>query len=215
MRPGVGGVVRDIHGDIADHLNALRVGVAHDVLPGKLKAVLKVGLNVRLLGKSAVGEERGLPSLELSGPLVARHAAGELLDGHKGAVGFEPGALLGYVVAVGDIGARTAGGLPAHIVGAELGLGLGQKVDVARKGRGAGVGGVKEVGGINRQHLPVAEAHGGEVVDKALGGRTQGARTAILGGERRDVADHARTRLERLLESLVGVERDHGGAKGP
>ena len=104
------------------------------------------------------------------------------------------------------VGILAAVGLPGSKVGSQLLVALGQQVDIACKGRGAGVGGAEEVGWIDGQDL--AHAHGGQMVDKATRGRTDCAGFAVIGRHRGDVAHDARAVIERLLQALLGMVID-------
>ncbi len=147
---------------------------------------------------------------------MARGAVIKLLDGCEGAVRREPLGVLVRERNVVRIARGAAGGEPCAVVGLELLGALGEQVDVARKGRGTGIGRAERVGGVYRQELPVLHAHIGQVVHKAVGVGADGA--GGLAGRARhrgDVADHARAGAERLLQADVGVEVHHGGAERP
>ena len=106
------------------------------------------------------------------------------------------------------VGILAAAGLPGDEVGSQLLVALGQQVDIACKGRGAGVGGAEEVRGIDGQDLPVTHAHGGQVVDKTTRGRTDCAGLAVIGRHRGDMAHDACAMIERLLQALLGMVID-------
>ena len=106
------------------------------------------------------------------------------------------------------VGILAAVSLPCSKVGGQLLVTLGQQVNIARKGRRPSVRGAEEVCGIDGQDLPVAHAHGGQMVDKATRGRTDCAGLTVIGRHRGDVAHNARAMIERLLQALLGMVID-------
>ena len=52
--PDVGGIIRDVHGDITDHPDAVLMGVGKNLAPCGIEAILEVCLRLRLCGKAIV-----------------------------------------------------------------------------------------------------------------------------------------------------------------
>ena len=141
-------------------------------------------------------------------PIVARQPLKVLLYRHVDAVLLEPIGIAMFKRRVQRVGILAAAGLPGDEVGSQLLVALGQQVNIACKGRGPGIGGAEEVRRINGQDLPIAHAHGGQMVDKATRGRTDCAGLAVIGRHRGDVAHDARAVIERLLQALLGMVID-------
>ena len=106
------------------------------------------------------------------------------------------------------VGILATAGFPDLKVGGQLLVALGQQVDIACKGRRTSVRGAEEVRRVDGQDLPVAHAHGGQMVDKATRGRADRAGLAVVGRHRGDMAHDARAVIERLLQALLGVMID-------
>ena len=208
LAPRVGRIIRNIHGDIADDLDALLVCIVHELAPGQVKAILHVRLQLGLFVEALVIDQVLVVARDICRPIVARQSLKVLLYRHVDAVLLEPIGVAMFKRRVQRIGILAAAGLPGDEVGSQLLVTLGQQVDIACKGRGTGVGGAEEVRGIDGQDLPVAHAHGGQVVDKATRGRTDCAGLAVIGRNRGDVAHDARTMIERLLQALLGMVID-------
>ena len=141
-------------------------------------------------------------------PIVARLALKVLLNGRVDAVFLEPIGVAMFKRGVERIGIFAATDLPSLKVGRQLLLALGQQVNIARKGRRPGVRGAEEVRWVDRQDLPVAHAHSGQMVDKATRGCADRAGLAVIGRYRGDMAHNARAVIERLLQALLGMVID-------
>ena len=98
---------------------------------------------------------------DIGWPIMARFAFKVLLDGHVDAVLLEPVGIAMLKRGVERIGVLAATRLPSRKIGRQLLMALGQQVDIAGKGRRAGVRGAEEVRRVDGQNLPVAHAHGG------------------------------------------------------
>ena len=71
------------------------------------------------------------------------------------------------------------------------------------------------IGGIYGQELPIAHAHVGEMIDEPLCVCAERAERSFFRRRNRgDVTEHAHTCIERLLQTLVLMEIDDGGAVG-
>ena len=140
---------------------------------------------------------------------MARFAFKVLLDGHVDAVLLEPVGIAMLKRGVERVGILATAGFPDLKVGGQLLMALWQQVDIARKGRRTGVRGAEEVRGVDRQNLPIAHAHCGQMVDKATRGRADRAGLAVVGRHRGDMAHDARAVIERLLQALLGVVIDN------
>ena len=210
LAPRVGRIVRDIHRDIADDLDALLVRIVHELAPGKVKAVLHVRLQLCLVVETLVVNQMLVVARDIGRPIVARLALKVLLNGHVDAVLLEPIGIAMFKRGVQRIGILAAAGLPGLKVGGQLLVALGQQVDIACKGRRTGVRGAEEVRRVDRQNLPVMHAHSGQMVDKATRGSADRTRLAIVSRYRGDVAYDARAVIERLLQTLLGVVIDDG-----
>ena len=141
-------------------------------------------------------------------PIVARQSLKVLLYRHVDAVLLEPVGVAMLKRRVQRVGILAAAGLPSLKVGSQFLLAFGQQVDIARKGRRPSVRGAEEVRRVDRQNLPVAHTHSGQVVDKATRGHANRARLAVVGGHRGDMAHDARAVIERLLQALLGMVID-------
>ena len=130
---------------------------------------------------------------------MARLTLKVLFDGHVDAVLFEPVGIAMFKCGVQRIGILATAGFPDLKVGGQLLMRLRQQVDIACKGRRAGVRGAEEVRRVDGQDLPVAHAHSGQMVDKATRGRADRAGLAVVGRHRGDMAHDARAVIERLL----------------
>ena len=56
--PGIGGVIRDVHGNIADNANAALVGVALELAPLAVKTILREGVIACALPIGGIVEDR-------------------------------------------------------------------------------------------------------------------------------------------------------------
>ena len=145
---------------------------------------------------------------DIGRPIVTRFTFKVLLDGHVDAVLLEPIGVAMFKRRVERVCILAATGLPSLKVGRQFHLALGQQVNIARKGRRPSVRGAEEVGRVDRQNLPVAHAHSGQMVDKATRGCADRAGLAVVGGHRGDMAHDARAVIERLLQALLGMVID-------
>ena len=187
--------------------------IVHELAPGQVKAVLHVRLQLRLVVETLVVNQMLVVARDIGRPIVTRFAFKVLLDGHVDAVLLEPIGVAMFKRRVQRIGILTATGLPSLKVGRQLLLALGQQVNIARKGRRPSVWGAEEVRRVDRQNLPVAHAHSGQMVDKATGGCADRAGLAVIGRHRGDVAHDARAVIERLLQTLLGMVIDNRRAQ--
>ena len=206
--PRICRIVGHVHRNIADDLDALLVCIVHELAPGQVKAVLHVSLQLCLVVETFIVDQMLVVARNICRPIVARFAFKVLFDGHIDAVLLEPVGVAMFKRRVQRVGILAAVGLPGDEVGSQLLVALGQQVDIACKGRRAGIRGAEEVRRIDGQDLPVAHAHGGQVVDKATRGRTDCAGLAIVGRYRGDVTNDTRAVIERLLQTLLGVVID-------
>ncbi len=71
LAPRVGRIVRDIHGDIADDLDALLVRIVHELAPGKVKAILHVRLQFGLVVEALVIYQVLVVARDICRPIVA------------------------------------------------------------------------------------------------------------------------------------------------
>ena len=209
LAPRVGRIVRDVHRNVADNLDALLVRVVHELAPGQVKAILHVCLQLGLVVEALIVNQMLVVARDIGRPIMARFAFKVLLDGHVDAVLLEPVGIAMLKRRVQRVGIFATAGLPDLKVGRQLLMALWQQVDIARKGRRPGVRGAEEVRWVDRQNLPVAHAHSGQMVDKATRGRADRAGLAVVGRHRRDVAHDARAVIERLLQALLGVVIDN------
>ena len=208
LAPCIGRIVRDIHRDIADDLDALLVRIVHELAPGQVKAVLHIRLQLCLVVETLVVNQVLVVARDICRPIVARLALKVLLDGHVDAVLLEPIGVAMFKRRVERVCILTATGLPGSKVGRQLLLAFGQQVYIACKGRRSSVRGAEEVRRVDGQDLPVAHAHSGQMVDKATGGCADRAGLAVVGGHRGYVAHDARAVIERLLQALLGMVID-------
>ena len=183
--------------------------VIHELAPGQVKAVLHVRLQLRLVVEALVVDQMLVVACDIGRPIVTRLTLKVFFDGHVDAVFLEPVGIAMLKRGVERIGILATAGFPDLKVGGQLLMRLRQQVDIACKGRRAGVGGAEEVRRVDGQDLPVAHAHGGQMVDKATRGRADRARFAVIGRHRGDVAHDARAVIERLLQALLGMVIDN------
>ena len=158
--------------------------------------------------EALVVDQMLIVSHDICRPIVARYALKVLFDGHIDAVLLEPIGIAMLKRGIQRIGIFAAAGLPGLKVGGQLLLVLGQQVDIACKGRRTGVRGAEEVRGVDGENLPVAHAHGGQMVDKTTRGCADRTGLAIVGRYRGDVTNDTRAVIERLLQTLLGVVID-------
>ena len=182
--------------------------IVHKLAPSKVKAILHVRLQLGLVVEALVIDQVLVVARDIRRPIVARQSLKVLLYRHVDAVLLEPVGVAMFKRRVQRVGILAAAGLPGDEVGGQLLVALGQQVDIACKGRRTGVGGAEEVRRVDGQDLPVAHAHGGQMVDKATRGRTDCAGLAVIGRHRGDVAYDARAVVERLLQALLGMVID-------
>ncbi len=182
--------------------------VIHKLAPCQVKAVLHVRLQLCLVVETLVVDQMLVVTCDIGRPIVTRLSLKVLLNGHVDAVLLEPVGIAMFKRGVERIGILAAAGVPSLKIGSKLLVALGQQVDIARKGRRPSVRGAEEVRRIDGQDLPVAHAHGGQVVDKATRGRSDRAGLAVVGRHRGDMAHDARAVVERLLQALLGVMVD-------
>ena len=71
LAPRVGRIVRDIHWDIADDLDALLVCIVHKLAPGKVKAILHVRLQLGLVVELLVIDQVLVVARDIRRPIVA------------------------------------------------------------------------------------------------------------------------------------------------
>ena len=206
--PRVGRIVRDIHRNIADNLDVLLVRIVHELAPSQVKAVLHVRLKLGLVVEALVVDQMLVVARDIGRPIMARLALKVLLNGHVDAVLLEPIGIAMLKRCVQRVSILAAAGLPGLKVGGQLLVALGQQVDIACKGRRTGVRGAEEVRRVDGENLPVAHAHGGQMVDKATRGRADRAGLAVVGRHRCDMAHNACTVIERLLQALLGMVID-------
>ena len=132
------------------------------------------------ISEACIGEDVDMVATQLVGPAMTAGAVHGVLDGHERTVRVEPTLIL-----TGELEELSAGKTPFRLEALEGAFEFGgrllQQIGVAREGGRSGVGGAEGVGGIDRQDLPVAQAGGSEVIDKAASGRTEGARTTCVG----------------------------------
>jgi len=132
------------------------------------------------IGEACIGEDVDVVTAQLVGPAMSAGAVHGVLDGHERAVRVEPALVLS-----GELEELSAGKAAFRLEvleGAfELGARFLQQIGVTREGGRSGVGGSKGVCGIDRQDLPIAQAGGGEMIDKAASGCAEGARATCVG----------------------------------
>ena len=139
---------------------------------------------------------------------MTRFAFKVLLDGHVDAVLLEPIGVAMLKCRVERVCILAATGLPSLKVGRQLLLAFGQQVNIACKGRRPSVRGAEEVRRVDGKNLPVAHAHGGQMVDKATRGHADRTRLAIVSRYRGDMTNDTRAVIERLLQTLLGMVID-------
>ena len=208
LAPRIRRIVGHVHRNIADNLDALLVRIVHELAPSQVKAVLHVRLKLGLVVEALVVDQMLVVARDICRPIMARLALKVLLNGHVDAVFLEPIGIAMFKGGVQRIGILASAGLPGLKVGCQLLVALGKEVDIACKGRRTGVRGAEEVRGVDGENLPVAHAHGGQMVDKATRGRADRTGLAVIGRHRCDMAHNTRTVIERLLQALLGVVID-------
>ena len=213
LAPRIGRIVRNIHRNVADNLDTLLVRIVHELAPGQVKAVLHVRLQFGLAMEARVIDQALVVARDIGRPIVTRFAFKVLLDGHVDAVLLKPIGVAMLKRRVERVCILAATSLPSLKVGRQLLLAFGQQVNIARKGRRSSVRGAEEVRRVDRQNLPVAHAHSGQMVDKATRGRANRAGLAVVGGHRGDMAHDARAVIERLLQALLGMVIDNRRAQ--
>ena len=214
LRPCICRIIGDVHGDVADDLDAAAMSVLQHLLPFAIKAILGVCMIFSAGRECLIGEDTNSVALQYLGQLMTRSAGVELFDRHKGAIGVEP--LLVFARKFQVRGALEAAGLlELRERLPQLARAFFQKRLVARECGRSGIGGPKTIGGVDGKYLPVSHAHLGEMVDEATRGGAQGAGLSLGVGEGRDMADNARTGLHVFLQALLLVRVDDRGSQGP
>ena len=210
--PGVGGIVRDVHGDISDDANTALVGVAFKLAPLAVKTILREGMETCALSIDGVVKNRDIIARELFFPGMPRCSAVHIFHRCECTVGVEPGAC-----ALGESAksiltlASVFDECVIHLL--NRGSVFLQEVDVACKGGRASVGGVMFIGWIEGQDLPVRCAHFLQMIDKSTCGSAQRTRLTLT-GDGGDVAHHAPTVAKRLLQALARMKIDSSAAQG-
>ena len=179
--PRICRIVGHVHRNITDNLDAPLVRVVHELAPSQVEAVLHVRLKLGLVVEALVVNQMLVVARDICRPIMARLALKVLLNGHVDAVLLEPIGIAMFKRGVQRIGILAASGLPGLKVGRQVLVALGQQVDIACKGRRTGVRGAEEVRRVDGENLPVAHAHGGQMVDKTTRGRADRTGLAVVG----------------------------------
>ena len=96
MRPDVGGIQRNIDGDIADDQHAVFMGILPQPLPLRMEAELQEPLKIKLVVQQLTVVRHGLRLVhpDIERPLGPRAVVIICLDGHKEYIFIQPRALL-------------------------------------------------------------------------------------------------------------------------
>ena len=145
LAPCIGRIVRNIHRNVADDLDALLVRVVHELAPSQVKAVLHVCLQLCPVVETRVVNQMLVVARDIGRPIVTRFALKVFLDGHVDAVLLEPIGVAMLKRRVERVCILAATGLPSLKVGRQLLLALGHQVNITRKGRRPSVRRAEEV----------------------------------------------------------------------
>ena len=123
--PRVCRIVRHVHRNITDNLDALLVRIVHELAPSQVKTVLHVRLKLGLVVEALVVDQMLVVARDICRPIMARLALKVLLNGHVDAVFLKPIGIAMFKRGVQRIGILASAGLPGLKVGAQLLVALG------------------------------------------------------------------------------------------
>ena len=96
VRPDIGGVQRNIDGDIADNQHTVFMGILPQTLPLRVEAVLEEAMKIKFVVQQLpiMRHRLGLVHPDIERPLGPRAVVIICLDGHKEYIFIQPRALL-------------------------------------------------------------------------------------------------------------------------